>query len=75
MHYNNIKKHRLKKKITQKELANLLRIRVDYVSMIERGSRTPGFSLAKRFADFFETTIEELFFNIDRTDSSKTGEI
>ena len=35
----------------------------DYISMIERGVRSPGFSLAKKIADFFGTTIDDIFFN------------
>ncbi|TGE34520.1 helix-turn-helix transcriptional regulator [Desulfosporosinus sp. Sb-LF] len=30
--------------------------------MIENGRRKPGFALAKRIADFFTVTVDELFF-------------
>lgn len=30
--------------------------------MIERGARRPGFNLAKRMADLFGITVDELFF-------------
>lgn len=60
---NKIKKLRVDIGISQKEMAKKLNISVDYVSMIERGIRTPGFKLAKRIADLFGCTIDEVFFN------------
>ena len=47
---------------TQGSLGKELSIAGDYVNMIENGRRTPGFALAKRIADYFGVTVDELFF-------------
>jgi putative transcriptional regulator len=47
---------------TQEGLARELGISGDYVNMIENGRRTPGLALAKRIADYFGVTVDELFF-------------
>lgn len=57
-----MKKLRQGRGYTQEELGERLRITGDYVNMIENGRRTPGFKLAKKIADFFEVTVDELFF-------------
>ena len=59
---NNLKYYRTKANMKKQELADLLGIHQDYVSMIERGARRPGFNLAKRMADLFGITVDELFF-------------
>lgn len=59
---NNVKSYRTKLDITKQELADALGIHRDYVSMIERNARTPSFKLAKKMADYFGTTLDELFF-------------
>ena len=56
---------RLHRGYTQEGLGLELRIAGDYVNMIENGRRTPGFALAKRIADFFGVTVDELFFYPD----------
>lgn len=33
------------------------------LGMIERGDRTPSLELAKKIADYYSVTIEEIFFN------------
>lgn len=53
---------RKQKSLTQEELAKEVSVAPDYISMIERGVRSPGFALAKRIADYFETTVDEIFF-------------
>lgn len=47
---------------TQAALGEVFGITSDYVNTIENGRQTPGFALAKRIADFFEVTVDELFF-------------
>lgn len=47
---------------TQAALGEVFGITPDYVNTIENGRQTPGFALAKRIADFFEVTVDELFF-------------
>lgn len=63
MHKNNIKELRKSKKLTQVKFAKILGITNDYLSSIERGKVTPGFMLAKKIADYFEVTVDEVFFN------------
>ena len=59
---NKLKEYRKLKKLTQQELAQILEINSDYISMIERGIRTPGFKLANRMASLFNISIDELNF-------------
>jgi len=63
MKKNNLKAFRKKEGLTQKEVADILDISVDYLSMLERGVRTPGFNLAKKIADMYGTTVDEIFFD------------
>ncbi|KZL93942.1 MULTISPECIES: helix-turn-helix transcriptional regulator [Clostridium] len=50
------------KGMSQVQLAEKLGICKDYVNMIENNRRMPGFALAKRIADLFGTTVDNLFF-------------
>ncbi|MFA2692932.1 helix-turn-helix transcriptional regulator [Bacillus mycoides] len=43
-------------------IANKLKITPQMLGAIERGDRTPSLELAKRIADFYKTTIDNLFF-------------
>ncbi|MDD3654819.1 MAG: helix-turn-helix transcriptional regulator [Desulfotomaculaceae bacterium] len=66
-----MKNHKLKRLrqargYTQAKLGSELGVARDYINMIENGRRTPGLALAKRTADFFGVTIDELFFSPDR---------
>lgn len=58
-----LQEYRRREKMTQEELANQLGISKDYLSMIERGVRNPGFKLAKKIADIFCTTVDNIFFD------------
>lgn len=44
-------------------VANNLKITPQMLGAIERGDRTPSLELAKRIADFYKTTIDDLFFS------------
>lgn len=57
-----LKELRLKNKLTQRELAEIIGVTPDYISQIERG-RTPGMDTAIKIADLFGMTIDEIFFN------------
>lgn len=59
---NNLKKYRKQANYTQIELARKLNVTNDYISMIERGKKTPGFKLAKSIADELNITVDEIFF-------------
>lgn len=58
---NKVKSYRIKYKLTQKDLGDILNITPDYVSQIERG-RIPGMETAKKIAEVFNTTIDDVFF-------------
>ncbi len=57
-----LKTLRKEKKLNQFDVAKSLGINPQYYSMIERGARTPGFSLAKKIADLFGVSVDDLFF-------------
>ncbi|MDK2932358.1 MAG: putative transcriptional regulator [Clostridiales bacterium] len=54
-------KLRKKNKLTQAEIAELLSITPVFYGMIERGERNPTLELAKKIADLFNVTIDEIF--------------
>jgi putative transcriptional regulator len=57
-----LKKLRQKRGFTQEGMGQVLGITKDYVYMIENGRRNPSFALAKRIADLYKVTVDELFF-------------
>lgn len=59
---NNIAKYRAKKGLTQNELAEELKVTSGAVGMWETGKRVPNLDMAKEIADYFNTTIEDIFF-------------
>ncbi|MGE6594823.1 helix-turn-helix transcriptional regulator [Bacillus proteolyticus] len=44
-------------------VAKKLKITPQMLGAMERGDRTPSLELAKRIANFYKTTIDDLFFN------------
>ena len=48
--------------ITQKQLAEKVGLAVSTIAMYETGDRRPSISTAKRIADYFNVTIEYIFF-------------
>jgi len=59
---NKLKHFRVLKEMTQDELAKEVNVSSDYISMLERGKRTPGFALANKIASVLGCTIDELKF-------------
>ncbi|MEH6932112.1 helix-turn-helix transcriptional regulator [Bacillus sp. JJ783] len=45
------------------KVAHKLIITPQMLGAIERGDRTPSLELAKKIADFYKTTIDDLFFD------------
>jgi transcriptional regulator with XRE-family HTH domain len=62
-----LKAIRLDRGLTQDELAELVGISVDFLSLIERGINSPGFEVLERMADRLDMQVRELF------DFRKTG--
>ena len=58
---NSIKNMRLKKNITQEELAEAVSVSRQTIIAIEKGNYTPSLLLAMNLAQFFNVTVEELF--------------
>lgn len=48
---------------TRAEVAFDLQITPQMLGAIERGDRTPSLRLAKKIADYYEKTIDEIFFS------------
>ncbi|ABY92010.1 MAG: helix-turn-helix transcriptional regulator [Thermoanaerobacter sp.] len=57
-----LKELRIKNNLLQKDVAEVIGITPSYYGMIEQGVRTPTLPVAKKIAEFFNSTIEELFF-------------
>ena len=57
-----LKNLRLQRNLKQSEVAKSVGMSCCYYGMIERGERTPILEDAKLLADFFNTTIDYLFF-------------
>lgn len=60
---NKVKEYRERSGLTQIDMANKLGVTSNYLSMIERGIRNPGFNLSKKIADMLNTTVDILFFD------------
>lgn len=56
-----LKKYRSKKDITQEELAGEVGVSRQTINAIETGKYSPSLELALKIADFFNTTVEEIF--------------
>jgi putative transcriptional regulator len=79
---NRLKEMRKKHKISAKKLAEAVKTSRSNISMIELNLRKADLDLAKRIADYFNTTIEDIFFadkchdmgqkNVDETSVNET---
>ena len=58
---NKIKKYRQLKGITQSKMAQELNITSDYLSMLERGVRTPSLKLAMKISIYLNSSLDEIF--------------
>lgn len=56
----NIKTKRLKKKLTQKELAEIIKVSPSMVCQIERGTKTPSILLGKDIAEALDCILDDL---------------
>lgn len=59
--YNEIKKMRTDRNITQEQLAEAVGVSRQTVVAIEKGNYTPSLMLALNLAKFFGVPVEELF--------------
>lgn len=58
---NNLSHIRKTRGLTQETLAERIGISVDFLSMIERGRRSPSFTTIARLADALDVEAKELF--------------
>lgn len=56
---------RKQRNMTQQEVANKLGISRSFYGFIETGLRNPTYGLAKKIAEIFEVTPEEIFYDLD----------
>jgi transcriptional regulator with XRE-family HTH domain len=56
-----IKRERLSRDMTQRDLAEKVRVGVPHISKVEAGRESPGDPLLRRLAEVFEVDAEELF--------------
>ena len=68
------KELRLKKKLTQEQLAEKSGFSKDYISMIERGERNPSDKAKGIFAEIFDVSIVQIFLALQRTISTTNKE-
>lgn len=61
---------RIKKGLTQQQLADKSGFSKDYISMIERGERTPSDKAKKVFAEVFNVPVVQIFLATQRTIST-----
>ncbi|MGE8038129.1 helix-turn-helix transcriptional regulator [Lysinibacillus sp. NPDC093692] len=53
---------------SRSDVAFDLKITPQMLGAIERGDRTPSLRLAKKIADYYGTTVDEIFFNYLRNE-------
>ena len=58
---NRVEEFRRTRNLSQEELAGFLQVSRQTVSSIENGKYNPSITLAFKIANFFETTIEQIF--------------
>lgn len=56
-----IKRERLSRDMTQRDLADKVRVGVPHISKVEAGRESPGDPLLRRLAEVFDVDAEELF--------------
>jgi len=52
---------RLSKLMTQEQLAEATNLSVDFISLMERGSRAPSFTTLERLSEVLDVPVKELF--------------
>ncbi len=53
---------RNKNNLTQKDIAEIIKKTTSFYGMLETGKRKPSIDVAYSLAKFYNTTIEEIFF-------------
>ena len=58
---NKLKELRLEKEVSQNNMAIAIGVTPKYISFLENGERTPSLNVAKKIADYFNKTVDEIF--------------
>ena len=58
---NNLRRLRLKRNLTQDQLASDIGVTAKHISFLENEERSPSLNIAYKFADYFECNIEDIF--------------
>ncbi len=66
-----LRKLRLEKGLTLKELASEIGVTLAYISQIEKQQKTPSLPIAFKLANFFGVSIEDLFPQYKNTTKAK----
>lgn len=69
---NQLKRKKLIKcrgKLSRQTVAKSLDITPQMLGAIERGDRNPSLSLAKKIADYYKVSIDEIFFSQNRNET------
>ena len=67
MKYKTLQELRKNKNLTQEQAAKILTISVQYLSMLENGSRNPSDTLKQKMAKLYGCDIADIFFIINST--------
>lgn len=57
-----VKEYRVRKKLTQEELAELVKVRRETIVFLEQGKYVPSLKLAYDVSQVLDAAIEEIFF-------------
>lgn len=68
---NKMKKLREERELSVSEIADFLSISTSHYYKIESGIRNPNFILAGKIAKFFNSNVDDLFFNNKLDETSK----
>lgn len=63
--HTKLKEYRESKGLKQADLADLVHVRRETIVNLEKGKYNPSLKLAMDIANFFQTTVESLFFYTD----------
>lgn len=66
----NLQELRMKRKLTQEQVALKSGLSKDYISMIERGERNPSDKTKIVLAKIYNVTVIDIFLAIQRTNST-----
>lgn len=64
----------LRNNVPRPKIAKKIGITPQMLGMIERGERTPSLPLAKKIADFYGVSVEDIFFESEGNETCPMGD-